>query len=146
MRLLCTGNNPGSCGADNSAFEYVPFGNNSGLPDSFGFRADDSPGGGHDNALLKYVKGTRPLFYEQTAAVGVSDATDFPYVLRNSSDAYVTDEDTTSVVRLDRSGTDSTLVGLDTTFHNIVVILQSNKHVQCQYRPCNQSDTPREWE
>ena len=32
VRLLCTGSNVRSCGVDNSAFEYVPFGNNSGLP------------------------------------------------------------------------------------------------------------------
>ena len=66
LRLLCTGRTPAqvrSCGADNSAFEYVPFGNNSGLPDYFDFRVDDDPAGGHNNADRSLVVGTRPLYY-----------------------------------------------------------------------------------
>ena len=46
VRLLCRGD-PRACGADNSAFTYVPYGNNTGGPDEFVFAADDSPGGGH---------------------------------------------------------------------------------------------------
>ena len=115
VRLLCTGPNPGSCGADNSAFIYVPFGNNSGLPDNFEFMVDDGPGGGHNNAPPSYVRGVRPLSYTREAVVGVNDATNLPYVLPPSS-PYRTDEDTTMVVRIDRSGTTATLATVEGDF------------------------------
>lgn len=120
LRLLCTGIDPKSCGADNSAFEYVPFGNNSGgLPDYFEFSADDSPGGGHNNYPTRgpvMVTGNLSLFYNQSATMAVNDATAFPYVAHDASKPYLTDEDTTTVVRLDRSGTDSTLAGVERFF------------------------------